>query len=44
MFAAESVNVSVPLVVPLAAGVNVTLTVQLAAPPMPDPHVFPVMA
>jgi len=44
LFAAESVNVSLPVMVPFTAGVNVMLTVQLAPPPMPEPQVFAVIA
>ena len=43
LFAAESVNVSVPVMVPFTAGVNVTLTVQLAPPLTLDPQVFAVI-
>ena len=43
LFAAESVNVNVPVMVPFTAGVNVTLTVQLAPPLTLDPQVFAVI-
>jgi hypothetical protein len=43
LFAAESVNVKVPVMVPFTAGVNVTLTVQLTPPLTLDPQVFAVI-
>lgn len=43
LFDAESVNVSVPLIVPPAAGEKVTPTVQLAPEPIPPPHVLLAM-
>ena len=42
LFAAESVNVNVPVIVPFKDGVNVTLTVQLAPPLTLDPQVIGV--
>jgi hypothetical protein len=40
LFSAVSVYTSEPLVVPFAAGVNVTLTVQLAPAARPEPQVL----
>jgi hypothetical protein len=44
LFPAESVKVSVAVRVPAAAGVNVTLTLQLAEPASVAPHVFAEIA
>ncbi len=44
LFGAESVNVSVPLIVPPAVGENVTPTVQLAPAEIPVPHVLLAIA